>query len=263
MIARGFTHILIPVDFSRNTEVSIQKAIELAGQHALISLLHVLPGLDPETEQAAEKEMKVYREKILSQNGQLSVETYINPGGDLSDVITGYSRIIRPDLIIVARRKVRRIFRFLNSISPDELSARSGFPVLSVKTFAKCAPIRTILVYISGSTSMPDLEPLKILCSRFRVKIYLVAFNSTELSQTVLNNSFKQIYQWVKSSLHCPVEYCMLDNANRSRALASFGNKIDADILLVQSEEQKQGWIRHSVPDLVHACSEMQVLSLQ
>lgn len=264
MSAQGFTHILIPVDFTGNTETSVQKAIELVSSNGLISLLHVLPDNEAATELHAENEMNVLKEMIIEATGDISVETYINPGGNLPDVITGYSKIIRPDLIIVARKKVRRVFRFLYSVSPHELSERSGCPVLSLKTNSRPAPIRTIVVYISSKPTVPNLEPLRILSNRFRVKVYLVAFNQDDLSRTMYTSGFLQIFQWLKSTLHCQVECCILNDQNRSKALATFGRKIDADILLIQSAgEKKETWINASIPDHVHSCSEIQVLSVQ
>ena len=73
-----------------------------------------------------------------------------------------------------------------------------------------------------------------------------------------------QVYQWLKTSIHCPVEYAVLQGHNKAKAILAYAEKINADILLVHPEtETKIGWLNKQISDVLPPASKMQVLAIQ
>jgi hypothetical protein len=125
--------------------------------------------------------------------------------------------------------------------------------------------IRTVVISISGEVTKRKLEIISVICRKFKVKIYLVTFTNGGNAQQDQNASaLLQIYQWLKTSVHCPVEYAVLNRENKAKSILDYAEKINADILLIHPEpESKIGWLNKQISDMIPPASKIQVLTLQ
>jgi hypothetical protein len=266
MISAGFTHILIPVDLSKNSEVAIKKGIKLAQEGATISLLHIrrekMP-LQKKPAFEAETEMNEWKEFIERTTTGIRVNIWISPTAIVQKTITDFSNQLKADLIIIVKQRVHYYFPFLDTVSPGDLVKKCGCAVLTVKPGAVEKEIRTILVYIGCSTRVSKMEALKTICRKFKVRIYFVVFNDKEFSEPFSPSGFLQTYQWLKSFLHCPVEYTILDNRNKATALFNYGRTVNADMILIHGiKELRTGLMKQNLHDILPAASKMQVLAI-
>jgi nucleotide-binding universal stress UspA family protein len=265
MISQGFTHILIPIEFSSKAETAIRKGIEMAQEGTTITLLHI----DQRQQRIAAKHrrdvysrMKEWKQTILD-SAMVNVNICIAESRRIQKTIAEYSNSLKADLIIIGKQNTHIYLPFLNTVSPGELVKQCNCAVLTVRPGTVENKIRTIVVYLGSSTRVSKMETLKSICSKFKVKIHLVVFNDKEFSDPFEPSGFLQMYQWLKSFLHCPVEYTILDNRNKASALLEFGRKVNADILLIHGvKEIKTGFTRHSIHHVLPAASMMQVLSI-
>jgi hypothetical protein len=73
-----------------------------------------------------------------------------------------------------------------------------------------------------------------------------------------------QVYQWLKTSIHCPVEYAVLEGQNKAKSILDYAEKVNADILLIHPEsESRIGWLNKQISDVLPPASKIQVLTLQ
>jgi hypothetical protein len=267
MNSPGFTHILIPIDLSINSGVAIKKGIEMANEGAVISLLHIVREKMPlqgSKNTNVSSKMDGWKQFIEAEIPGIQVNVFITPTARVQETIATYSNKLKADLVIIVKQKVHYYFPFLDTVSPGELVRRCGCAVFTVKADMVEKEIRTIVVYIGSSTRVSKMEALKSICRKFKVKIYFVVFNDKEFSEPFSPAGFIQIYQWLKSFLRCPIEYAILDHHNKASALLSYGQQVNADMLLIHGvKETRTGLMKHSLHDILPAASKMQVLAIQ
>jgi len=120
-------------------------------------------------------------------------------------------------------------------------------------------------VPITDHLPLQKMHTLAILCRKGRPAIHLIAFSNnnsepSEFSATAL----LQAYQKLKSTYHCPVEYSVVNGANKAKAILQYAEKIKADFLLVYPEkETRVGWTGTKICDVLPSFSKVQVLAVQ
>lgn len=257
-MADSFKNILIPVDFSINTEVAIEKALEMADKNAELHLLHInkfrffrLNGLiDGKTgirrnDLSIEKKLADLKCTIEYGNGNLKVNIWVFVRGTVQEVIEKTAAKLAVDLIVLGKNAHHLWFPFLNTVVPYKIASCTGIPVLTVKPGCTYNKIRKVILPIAYTPVYEKLEVISMLCSKYQVKIYLVTFNvkSKEVSDKNISSLLK-VYKSLKTLVNCQVEYGVLNGSNITRAILDFALQINADILLVEPKtEIKAGWL--------------------
>src|SRR6202012_452884 len=95
-----FNKILIPVDFSLNTEIAIKKAATLVGpDEAILHLLHILkPGHHAKHQfklWAVEKELEQLKESIKASHPSLKVRTHVLKGHNVQRLIIDCAQMLK------------------------------------------------------------------------------------------------------------------------------------------------------------------------
>lgn len=269
-MASAFGNILIPVDFTINTELAIRKAADLAvAGSTTVHLLHVTREADNKQAEdsaasVAEKQLDVWKVKLETMLPGVTVKCWLAEGGNIHRSIIAKARRIAPDMIIIGRSSYHNWLPFLNTLDPDDLAARTGSVVLTVKPGSMHNTIRAIVVPVTDKMPQQKLEVLSTLCKRMRLKVYLVGFTKADGDPQNASDTLLRIYQWLKTVLHCSVEYAFLHGANKPKALLAYAARVGADTLLVHPEtETRIGWPNRHIADLLPASSKMQVLTVQ
>lgn len=277
----SFQSILIPADFSINTEVAVKKALALAEKGTAIHLLHVqnhllysLPTRNFKYlikknagvyYQEAEYKLNEWKNRIEAYNKGIEVFTWIRFGDSIQKLIEQMAKKLHADLIIIGKNSHHSWFPFLNTLLPDKLVHNTGTAVLTVKPGAVDNDIKTLLVPISTDATRDKMDAISAFCKKFRVKIHLVTFlNKGNMPSDFHASSLLQMYQWLQTSVNCPVEYAVLHGSNKAKAILDYAAKINADVLLVHPEtETKIGWPNKHISDVLPAASKVQVLTVQ
>ena len=274
-MASAFNTILIPVDFSINTELAIKKALELSVPGSTtIHLLHICngsrnhgEGQPEENKPFTDPEQKLQQWKVMMEDSLEGIHVccWVTPGRHVHQAVVAKARRIQPDLVIIGKSSHHNWLPFLNTINAAELAAATGSAVLTVKPGAMHQSIKTVVVPVTAETvPQQKMDVLSTLGRRQRLKIHVVGFiNDTTVSDSSTGSLFK-VYQWLKSRLHCPVEYALLQGNNKPKALLAYAQKINADALLLQpTTETRIGWPNRHITDLLPANSHMQVLTVR
>jgi nucleotide-binding universal stress UspA family protein len=267
----SFKTILIPVDFSINTEVAIKKALDIIGcDEATIYLLHICPAKSLAQagdfeKQKEEQLLDGLKETIENSHEGITVNTRIECNDSVQEAIVKAAKAWVVDLIIVGQKSTHSWFPFLNTVMPVDLAERSGIAVLTVKPGALHCKIRTLVMPVVDDVSKQKVEAVLALSKNFKLKIHLVTFAEgnrapSEFSKLALLKAF----QWLKDTMHCTVEYAVLKGYNKAKAILDYSKKIDADILLVHTNsETKIGSFNRHISNVLPAASRMQVLTMQ
>jgi nucleotide-binding universal stress UspA family protein len=271
-MAIAFNKILIPVDFSINTEIAVKKAAGLVGANeAVLHLLHVLkPGKHARHQfklWAAEKELEQLKDTIRIDHPAIKVKTHVLRGHSVQRLILDCAEMLKPDLIIIGKQNNRRRWSIFPRISPDSIAKKSNCPVLTIKPGSAESRTRVIVIPIRDFLPERKLEWGVMLARRYKAQIHLLAIQDhPEPRELALPQVFLKAYHHLREHLHHPIEYSSSGRHSPARAALNYAERIMADMILVNPETESgvagfTGW-RH-ISDLVGKDSKIQVLDVE
>jgi nucleotide-binding universal stress UspA family protein len=265
-------NILIPVDFSLNTELAVKKAVELAGSdETVIHLLHVIPPgkkTRPQFRQwVAERDLSQWKYTIQQSGPHIHVRTHILKGTSVQQTIIDCIGMVHPNLIIIGKQKGHRRWLLSDGVSPDIIAKRSNCPVLTVKPGSIDNRPRLIVLPIQGFLPERKLEWAVLLARRFKAQVHLLAVGEEAGPKDgMLSQTFLKAYHHLREKLHHPVEYSADTRHNPAKAALSYAELVMADMILVnpQTESGVSGFtgFRH-ISDLLTRDSKIEVLDVQ
>lgn len=275
---KSFSNILVPVDFSDNTEIAVRKVIELAEPTTKIHLLHVkkagaLPvfsrlkffaskeHLLPSKE--IEPRLKLWKD-YLSDNNIKNVYSYIVDGNNVQQVIIETAKKIPADLIIIGKSSDHSWLPALNTVIPGRLSATLDINVLTVKPGKNYIKARTMIVPVSDGGAINKLDIIYAISKKFPVHIHLLAFTgSGEKRDKSYSTTLLELYQTLQTTINNCVEYRVLQGNNKAKEILKYADAQNADIILVNpGTETRIGWPNKHISDVLHAESKLQVWTM-
>jgi nucleotide-binding universal stress UspA family protein len=266
---------MIPIDFSVNTEVAIKKAIDIvADQEVDIHLFHVCkPSLSDvsfgragitEKEIEAEIKLKEWKESVEQYLPSAQVFYWIIPASSVQEAIIEKAQKLKSDLLVVGKKSNHYLLPMLNTVVSSVLAKKTGCAVLTVKPGSLHNRIKKVVVPVTSNDAEHKMNALSALCKKYRPKIFLVTFSEqgSDVNKS-FSSAFLKIYQWIHAKMQCPVEHTILYEANKTKAVLNFSEKLDADVLLLQPEEEtKMGWMGQHIYDYIPSGSKVQVLTV-
>ena len=259
----AFNTLLVPVDFSQNTDVALKKAAELAGREgAVLHLVHVTR--TRENVDAAFERLEVM---IHGQYPAVRVRTHVLQGRSVQRTIIESAALLQPDLIIIGKSEPPKRWPWLRGILPDVIAKKSNFPVLTVKPGSAESRTRVILIPIRDFLPERKLEWAVLLAKRFRAQVHLLAIQERqENKEWALPQVFLKAYHQLREHLHHPIEYSATGRQSTAKAALNCAELIMADVILVNPETESgvAGFVgyRH-ISDLLKKDSKIQVLDIE
>lgn len=268
-----FKNILVPVDLTVNTEVAVEKAMQLAGRGGIIHLLHVQGNKLPYTSRylarngglnARDADKLDEWKRVIQHSGSgIKVCIWISANGSIQEAVERKAKQLMADLIIIGKQSHHTWFPFLSTVVPSEIAQSTAIPVLTVKPGSLNSSVKAIVVPIAMGNPERKIRVISAICRRFTVKIYLVSFMKNNTPSDFNSSSLLTMYQRIRAFSHCPVEYAVLHGANKAKAALEYAKQMDADMLLVHPDaETKIGWPSRYISDVLPATSKMQVMAV-
>lgn len=263
-----FNNILVPVDFTQNTEVAITRALDVVDKSGgTLHLLHVQQLLWRQNaaanKQRAQK-LATWKGLLEESTPGVTVHSILKWATHVQKSIVATAAAVNADLIVIGKRTPHKWPRLIGAINPSRLAATSGIPVLTARPGSLHQPIKTIVVPVSDSLPETKMQTLTALCGRLRPMVHLVAFGSGAAISKKATNTLLHLYEWVQKSLLCPVEFTLLEGKPGAKQLLRFAARIDADLVLVYPENETglDFWNR-PIQDALPAHSKVEVLAVR
>ena len=277
-----FKNILIPVDFSVNTEVAVKQAIELAcTDGSTIHLLHVIKPkmvwsvIPIRTRSFSALNENYYEQKIISklQEWKYAIEESVSyckvrihvVEGIVCSKIQDAAKEIKPQLIIIGKSRYHRYCSLFNPVCPNGLAKSTGYPVLTVMRRMINSKIKIIVVPVGSFIPTRKIELVIEFAKKYRAAIHLVtSSNKIDLKETN-GNSFLETYRILKTSLTNPIEHHILKGNNLPKAILEYTERIGADLILVNpgSETKISNITGKHLNDALTKSSKLKVLSIE
>lgn len=271
-MAVSFKRVLIPVDFSLNTEIAVKRAVGLTGgDDAVLHLLHVVrPGRRPEHHfkmWAVQKELEKWVSTIHDLQGNIRVKTHVLKGRSVQRMIIECADMVKPDLLIIGKQNSSRRWPFFPGVSPAGIAKRSDIPVLTVKPGSAGSRTRVIVIPVRDFLPERKLEWAVLLARRYKAQIHLLAIHDQpEPKDWALPQVFLKAYNHLREHLHHPIEYASSGRLSPAKATLNYAELIMADMILVNPEVESGipgfGGSRH-ISDLLGRDSRIQVLDVE
>ena len=279
-----FSTILIPVDFTVNTDVAIGKALEICHKGpGSIHLYHVQPvirrnllhyfryylsgySLKEINASISESQARLskLKETIKEIKEDIDVFTSVSFGERIEASIANKASRLRADIVIIGKHRHHSCFPFLNTVVTSRLATSSGIAVLTVKPGSLNNEIKTVVIAVGRYYPEKKLEILEALRKKNRLHIRLVSFSDDMDDGHSSRQPLLDTFRAIKNHLSNPVDCEMLKGRNKARALLNYCKKTDADMLIVTPEsETKIGrFMNKHISDLIPANSKTQVLAV-
>lgn len=252
-----FRNILVPVDFSINTQVAVKKCLEIIEAGGTkIHLFHVHTPLS-----AWRSDLRLIlsgRKSLAKANYYISLKkleewkTLIEDSHDnVSVLIESVEAIaieksiiekathLMPDIIILGKNRNHSRLPFLNTVSPHRVAKETGSPVLTVRPGSTHNKIRSIVVPIGAFVPEKKMEIILALRKKYRLSIHLVTImNGKQNAKDFSAHALLASYRFLRDVANCPLDHEVLHGSNIARSTLKFAQQIKADMLVVDSDEE-------------------------
>jgi nucleotide-binding universal stress UspA family protein len=251
-----FSNILVPVDFSLNTEVAIDKAIWLAVPgFTIIHLLHVqkpvskageyhingfsAPAVETSVHNSrdAEKKLKEMKSAIEMSVQDIIVVTHLLHAETVQKGIMCLAKQLHPSVIIIGESKKHKWFAFFKKVNTSLLAKETDCPVLTVKPGSIPNRMKSIVMPVRSFAPNRKIELLSALTRNHRPVIHLVTMYHDEKFNSRAE-VFLDAYRTLSDYLHYPVEYRTLRGSNIAKAVFDYAQFIMADFIIANPVEE-------------------------
>lgn len=273
-----FQTILIPVDFTLNTEVAIAKTLGLAESGANIYLLHIhKPGLlqsllNEVTGNAGTTDHSRIQQKLMhlvarihNINPQLRVNCWIENGAHVEEIIARKALDLNVDLIVIGKHGSGLLSILKRKVVSARIASATGIPVLTAKPGSLKNQIRTVVIPVGSKFPKRKLELLESWKGKPGFSIRLVSCLGHNKEDECSKDSLLNTFRMLKTSWSGAVEYDVVRGNNQVKALLKYCRKVNADMLIVYPGVETNAGIfpgRH-IADLLPPDSRTQILAIQ
>lgn len=277
-----FNTILIPVDFTVNTEVAIAKGIELCeGPRPAIHLVHAT-GLHPtsafeyckhliglpvnkndHTISVAKEQLGEWIEYIKSVRSDITTFDWITSSPSVELAIAKRAATIAPDLIIIGKNSQHSLLPFLNSVSPGRVAYRTGISVLTVKPGALAGTLKMVVVPVDSGFPEKKVAILNALGDRFFIHVRLLILVGRDDDPEKLQTSLLDFCRVLKNRSLDNISYDVMRTDNKGWDILKYCRKVNADLLVVHpGSETRVGWLNKQISDELPVSSKTQILTV-
>lgn len=278
----GFETIVVLVDLSSNTNAAVKKALELSRsgstihllyiQNQLLSVMPVFPtslllnavGFFKKQDNAYKAKLRSIKRSLIQENPGVQVKLAIAKNISVKHAIIQKSIKENADLIVIEKSTPSTWLPCSTSVLPMQLARAVSCAVLMVASSTSDNAVKTIIVPVINNISYSKMDVIAALSQKWRISIHLITFSDPGNTPVESAPScLLRVYQWLKTSLHCPVQNKTLSGHNKTEAIMKYAADMDADMVVLDPEMQvKAGWWNSQVTQQQEK-SKISVLAVQ
>lgn len=252
-----FSRILVPVNFNRNTEMAIQKAIQVANEfNCDVHLLHVqtplnvIPFLYDGTVSGTWFQPSV--ENTTGRLEQLAADhkSFLNEGLLMTtEVLRGnWQQMIREvvivrhiDLVLIPRYHRRFHGALVQLININRLSQQTGCPVLTVTRNFDICQLCNIVVPVTDTVPFRKLVVATYFARKFNGIIHLLGLNRSAGGEIRSSRSMMRSYQLLRDYSSVRVHCSTHDENEGGSGTLAFAKNVQADLIVVNPGKESVG----------------------
>ena len=216
----------MPVDLSANTEVSVEKAIELAGFGK--TSIHIMHVVNPENGSGSflneDKISALIKWKLIIEKAGPGTEVYtcLVAGKSIEKIIVHKAIESHAQLIILARRAKRKWLTFKKPISSSSIAKQTHSAVLTIQPGARLNKIKSIVLPISSFIPNRKVDMLARFVNSKGITIYLVSVMNQEandLEYSSTSHALIETYRILKEAANCQIVHKLVNGNNLAKTI--------------------------------------------
>ncbi len=266
----AFKNILLPVDFSSNTELGVKKTIDFADTDgAIIHLVHIVKSKkrsqSPHYREFVRLEQLKNLLEFAVQNAVVNI--YVTVSSSIEEAIIRKALELQPELIIIAKNSNRKLFSLNKKILPGNLAKKSQCAVLTIKPGSLDNKIKSIVIPIRSNVPKRKLELLIPLAWKKNINVYLVSMMNKlkgfENYDSCVSHTLVETFRLLKGEVNCQIFHKIISGENIARTALHFAESVNADVLLTNPEEMNiSTFARLDIADMLMRNSKLQILTI-
>lgn len=276
-----FNHILVPVSFSRNSSMVMDKAIQVANRFDCdIHLLYVqipavsipfvydghFPGSPPQqADEEAERKLNELADRYRRhlKEGLLMTTTWSI--GNWHFVLKEQVITRHIDLVILPCNEKRIWENLLRKIDVNELALQTQCPVLTVTETFDAGHLKNIVVPVGDFLPIRKLTAATYLARQFNAVIHLMggkgeSYGDDKKRTRVLTRAYQLLRDYTNVKVYCSTQ--------QGKVLAedtlAYAQNINADLIVVNPgrESRLKGWFNKWMGKYLYKESKIPVLTI-
>lgn len=267
----AFKNILLPVDFTSNTDLALKKTIDLADQEeCVIHLVHVLkPKPNPNNGYPIKlANLRVLKEWLEISIPRVLVEIHVIRSNTVENGIIKAALGLGTELIVIASRSGRKFFSFWKKVLPARLAKKTSCAVLSLKPGSEHTKIKSIVIPFRYHIPKRKLNALVHLAWKKNTTIYLVAMRNElkefELGDSSVTHTLIETYRLLKEDTNCQIVHKLITGTNIARSILRFAESVNADVLVTHPDEMIiSSFAGLDISDMLERDSKVQLLTIE
>ncbi len=276
-----FNHILVPVNFNRNTEMVMEKAIEIANQFECdLRVLYVqtpvmaIPFLydghfsgtlynnnREELEEKMNNLGKQYRSRLAT---GLKMTTDVT-AGNWYVVVKEQVIKSRIDLVVIPRNEKKFLGALLYRININRLTLQTQCPVLTVTKDFDITHLQNIVVPVADFLPVRKLTAATYMARKMNGVIHLMGRSESNGQDSEKETrQLTRAYQLLRDYTNVKV-YCSSRTGNSyAEDTLAYAQKVNADLIVVNPGKESvfKGWIGKLTGKYMYKESNIPVLTV-
>ncbi len=275
-----FTKILVPVNFNRNTNLALDKAIQLANYFACdVHLLHVQPpsatipflydgflsgSLFRSSSANCESQLKELEERC---KGKLHDGLLMSSSTIAGTWQTALKQIIiaeHIDLLVIPRSRRKFGSALIQRIDLNKLSQQAQCPVLTVTRSFNVNYLQNVVVPINDSLPVRKLNMATYMCRGAQGSIHLMGSGGNSPRGRQRRKFLIKSYQLLSDSGHIKIHCSLPDNFDNPTSTLTYARNIKADLIVVNTGKESllKGWWNKLLGKCLYRESDIPVLTI-
>ncbi|MBV4358814.1 universal stress protein [Parasegetibacter sp. MAH-26] len=255
----AFNKILVPVDFTSNTDAAVSHALALSdNSHTEIHLLHVLTKETKKVsypisrfytmtavtfgslEKLTIKNLEDLKGKIQNALPTIKIIVHLVLEGNVQGNIIQKAQELQTDLIIIGKKRDHSWLSFLNTTSSSFIAAVTNCAVLQVSGEVEARKIGAVVLPVRRKMCERKINLLQTLTYRQRPTIHLITVVNDE-DNGPCSDDFINTFRTLSECLHYPMNVKVIQRNNSSKDIFKYAVDINAGLIMIDPFDQVTG----------------------
>jgi nucleotide-binding universal stress UspA family protein len=239
--------ILLPTDFSKNSDNAIHFALELNKMMKLKVILfhsYVLPVLasdvpiamtsDSELEKAAQKRIKQLKDKLIKEYPEMEIETKLSPGY-AEDEIVQISSAKKADLVVMGTQGASGLREVLIGSITAAVMEDVKCPVLAIPEHSTFKGLNKIVFATDYAyNDFENVERVVDIARSFNAEVILLHISNGEIDKAYEFDAIERFKEkMVEDSKYDKVSFKLLEYRDVIDGLNLYLDEVNADLLVM------------------------------
>lgn len=275
-----FNKILVPVNFSRNTSLALDKAIQLANRfNCDVHLLHVqqpvfaIPFFPDGFLQGTSKTPPTVKNLVQLRELEDRCKRKLHDGllisssiesGNWQSVLKQTIITAHIDLLVIPGHRKRSGSALIQRVDCNKLSQQTQCPVLTVTRGFNVGHLQNIVVPVDDFLPIRKLNAATYLCREMNGNIHLTGSGSGSRAVNEQRKYLLKAYQLLSDYGHVNIHCSIPDNDDSPASTLSYAKEVKADLIVVNTGKESllRGWWNKLMGNYLYRESDIPVLTI-